>query len=198
MYSALVSNRIHPAMTKLRIVNVVATANLEQQVDLLKMASLENVMYNIDTYGGRVAYLKKPNMHGKVSVFTTGRMISTGTTHPEQANEDLNNAAAFLADNRLVDVTTTKTVTRNIVALLEMPGPLSLEEAARNLNAIYEPDQFPGAIVKQRDPKATYLLFSSAKIVILGTRSLEELNQALEHIQSLLGRYVAPIDGSCH
>jgi transcription initiation factor TFIID TATA-box-binding protein len=119
-------------------------------------------------------------------------MISTGTTHPEQANEDLNNAATFLANSGLVDVTEIKTVTRNIVALLEMPGPLLLEEAARDLNAIYEPDQFPGAIVKQQDPNTTYLLFSSGKIVILGTKSLEELNQASEHMQSLLGRYVAP------
>ena len=49
-------------------------------------------------------------------------------------------------------------------------------------DGIYEPEQFPGMIIKQKGPKATYLVFSSGKIVIAGCKSLEELNQTVFNI----------------
>lgn len=110
-------------MTKPTIVNLVATANLEQPVDLMKLHSMQHVTYDQELYGGRVAYLKTPNMHGKVSIFFTGKLISIGTTSSKQAEEDLSTTAQLLVERRLIKPVVVKANTRNIVALLQFQGP---------------------------------------------------------------------------
>jgi len=40
-------------------------------------------MYDLGKYGGGVAYLKASGMNGKVTVFSSGRLISVGTRSPE-------------------------------------------------------------------------------------------------------------------
>ena len=58
-----------------KIVNVIATAALEQKVDLLKVSKFKEIFHDSDVYGGRVAYFKKDDMVGKVSIFPSGKMI---------------------------------------------------------------------------------------------------------------------------
>jgi len=74
---------------ELEIVNVVSTADLKQSVNLNEISKLGHVIFDQEIYGGRVAYLKKPEMHGKVTIFSSGKLISVGTKSPEQAEEDL-------------------------------------------------------------------------------------------------------------
>ena len=52
------------------------------------------------------------------------------------------------------------------------------------------PEQFPGLIMKIREPKASFLIFSSGKVVCTGTKSLEEVDEAL---QKLIG-YMKKVD----
>jgi transcription initiation factor TFIID TATA-box-binding protein len=51
----------------------------------------------------------------------------------------------------------------------------TLEFKATATGAIYEPEQFPGVILKSEYTNATYLIFQSGKSVISGANSLEEL-----------------------
>src|SRR6266581_3539043 len=62
---------------KLEIVNVAATAELNQFINLGLLVSVEGFVYNPDVY--RCAYLKDENTRGKVSIFVSGKMISVGT-----------------------------------------------------------------------------------------------------------------------
>jgi len=72
------------------------------------------------------------------------------------------------------------------VAVLRLPNQIDLEIIASHQNVIYEPEQFPAAIMKSTDPKVTYLIFGSGKIVILGTKSLRELQEASQKITNIL------------
>ena len=74
---------------KPEIVNVVATADLQQQVSLTEISRLPHTIHDQEIYGGRVAYLKTPEMHGKVTIFPSGKLISVGTRSPQQAQEDI-------------------------------------------------------------------------------------------------------------
>lgn len=56
-------------MTKAAIVNVVATASVEQPVDLAELERFKEIFHDSSVYGGRVAYFKTPEMNGKVSIF---------------------------------------------------------------------------------------------------------------------------------
>ena len=76
-------------MDKRQIVNVVATAAVNQKVDLKELGNGKEVSYNSDSYGGRVAYLKTNIMQGKVSIFSSGKLISVGTKSEEAAAQEL-------------------------------------------------------------------------------------------------------------
>jgi len=49
-------------------------------------------------------------------------------------------------------------------------------------NTEYEPEQFPGLVYKLKGTKATFLLFSNGKIVCTGTKSEEEVHEALDKL----------------
>ena len=54
----------------------------------------------------------------------------------------------------------------------------------------YEPEQFPGLIYRVNDPEVVYLIFSSGRCVITGSKDFEEAEYAEEtlkkHIQDVL------------
>ncbi|BCS91027.1 MAG: TATA-box-binding protein [Candidatus Micrarchaeota archaeon] len=75
----------------------------------------------------------------------------------------------------------------NIVASVQVPMQLDLISLALNSRNIdYEPEQFPGAILKIENPKAAMLLFKQGKIICAGTRSKEELERAVAEAIKIL------------
>lgn len=173
---------------ELAVVNLVATADLGQPVDLVAVSRLEHVIFDQDVYGGRVAYLKAPCMFGKVNIFFSGKMISVGTRGEDEARHDLEYTRDLLVDEGVVKPVELVFITRNIVAILVLDH-VDLEALADELGAVYEPEQFPAAIYKIENPNTTFLIFSSGKIVILGAKSLAHLNKAAESITEVIRKY---------
>lgn len=173
-------------MPEIEIVNVVATADLEQQVDLKKISQHPNIFHSPNKYGGRVAYLKTPDMKGKVSIFSSGKLISVGTKSPEQAHKDMDTTVKILTSEGSIKPISIEAELRNIVAVQNLGTTVDLEEMALIVNGIYEPEQFPGLILRQDKPKVTYLVFSSGKIVIAGSKSLEDLDKAASIIKEII------------
>jgi transcription initiation factor TFIID TATA-box-binding protein len=166
-----------------RVVNVVATATLDQTADVESLPRIfpNEAIHDDEIYGGRVAYFKSKAMNGKAIIFPSGKMISVGTTTPEEAIRELNHVAETLK----VGLKHEPKI-RNIVATVDLGEPVDLEEASARLRAIYEPEQFPGAILRLEEPKATILIFSSGKCVITGTKSESSLNQAVRKLSQIL------------
>jgi len=63
---------------------------------------------------------------------------------------------------------------------------LTMELAQRDIDVEYEPEQFPAAIVKLEEPPVTFLLFSTGRFVIQALRGFEDIEPAIERVQSLL------------
>ena len=79
----------------------------------------------------------------------------------------------------------------NIVISTSLEHKIPLERLIMDLpNTEYNPEQFPGLIMKSREPRASFLIFSSGKVVCTGTKSLEEVELALER----LIEYMAKVD----
>ena len=173
---------------KPEVVNVVATADLQQRVSLTDISRLPYTIHDQEIYGGRVAYLKTPEMHGKVTIFPSGKLISVGTRSLQQAQEDIQTTKQILLSDDLIEPVELTTTIRNLVAVLTLPETVDLEKLAQEVNVIYEPEQFPGAIIKTKQPKATHLVFNSGKIVISGTRSIQELQEAANWITEILNK----------
>ena len=173
-------------MPELEIVNVVATADMQQHVDLIQISQLEYTIHDLEIYSGRVAYLKTPEMHGKVTIFPSGKLISVGSKSPEQAQQDLTETVDILVSKGLIDLITVIAEIRNLVAVQRLENLLDLESLALVIGGIYEPEQFPGLILRHDEPKVTYLIFSSGKVVLAGSKSIQELRQAAENLTTII------------
>ena len=158
-----------------------------QSVELIEIARIPYTIYDSEIYGGRVAYLKTPTMHGKTTIFPSGKLISVGTTTREQAKHDLQETVDTLSQANLIKPVSVTADISNIVALLTLPSPIPLEQLEEP-NSIYEPEQFPATVVKSNEPKATYLIFNSGKIIISRVKTEEELEKAVVVVTEIATR----------
>jgi transcription initiation factor TFIID TATA-box-binding protein len=78
----------------------------------------------------------------------------------------------------------------NIVASANLGIELDLYSIAQKVRDVeYEPEQFPGAILKLKDPRASLLLFKNGKIICTGSKSEKEVKFALERAVKLLAAH---------
>ena len=169
------------------IVNVVATATLNQRLDLDELGKFREIFHDSDTYGGRVAYFKSPNMSGKVSIFASGKMISVGTKSEKEAAHELEYVKDFLVKKGLIEPTILKHKIRNLVVMANFGKSINLEELAKHYKIIYEPEQFPGGILRIKEPyKATVLLFASGKAIVTGLRGSNHIKPIMQKMVSFI------------
>ncbi len=71
----------------------------------------------------------------------------------------------------------------NIVVSTSLEHDIPLEKMAASLsNTEYNPEQFPGLVIRIREPKTSALIFSSGKVVCTGARSMEKVEQSIDKI----------------
>lgn len=71
----------------------------------------------------------------------------------------------------------------NIVVSSSLEHDIPLEKMAATLsNTEYNPEQFPGLVIRIKEPKTTALIFSSGNIVCTGAKNLLEVEQSIEKI----------------
>ena len=139
-------------MINTAIVNVVATAALNEELDLDELGKLREILHDSATYGGPVAYFKSSNMKGKVSIFASGKMISVGTTSEEEAFYELEYVKKFLVEKGFTKPTLLQPKIQNIVVTTNFGENINLEELSENCRIIYDPEQFPGGFLKIEEP----------------------------------------------
>jgi transcription initiation factor TFIID TATA-box-binding protein len=76
----------------------------------------------------------------------------------------------------------------NIVVSTSLGHDIPLEKMAATLsNTEYNPEQFPGLVIRIKDPKTSALIFSSGNVVCTGARSIEKVHESIQKIiESLL------------
>jgi transcription initiation factor TFIID TATA-box-binding protein len=68
----------------------------------------------------------------------------------------------------------------NVVASASLGVPVKLEKLVANLDGVeYEPERFPGLVYRIDDPRVTFLLFGSGKIICTGGRSINDVKRAV-------------------
>lgn len=71
----------------------------------------------------------------------------------------------------------------NIVVSTSLEHDIPLEKMAATLsNTEYNPEQFPGLVIRIKDPKTSALIFSSGKVVCTGARTMEDVHEAIKKI----------------
>ena len=77
----------------------------------------------------------------------------------------------------------------NIVVSTALEKEIPLEKMAATLpNTEYNPEQFPGLVLRIKEPKTSALIFSSGKVVCTGARTLEDVDRSIQSIIKSLKR----------
>ena len=164
------------------------TADLEQKVNITKFVKMPCGIYDEAIYGGRCGYVKMPEMDGRVTIFPSGKMISVGAKSIKRAKDQLNQSKFHMLQYNLIKDTVLSAKVRNIVATVSTGEAMPIDIISTKIpGAIYDPETFPGMIIKGLD-SCSFLVFASGKIVIAGAKSVNELNTvAFEMVQRLNG-----------
>lgn len=72
---------------------------------------------------------------------------------------------------------------QNIVATTALEKPVPLTKLARTQpNTEYNPETFPGLVLRIKEPKSAVLVFSSGNLVCTGTKSVAQVRQVIEEV----------------
>ena len=77
----------------------------------------------------------------------------------------------------------------NIVATvsLNIENKINLDKIIQdNINAEYNPEKFPGLIIRLEEPKATIILFSTGKMVITGLKDVYAVEKVVEKMIKIM------------
>ncbi len=79
----------------------------------------------------------------------------------------------------------------NIVASANLGVELDLFNIAMEVdNVEYEPEQFPGAIMRLKEIGTTLLLFKNGKVICSGAKSEKQIAQSIKRAVELLEDYI--------
>ena len=72
---------------------------------------------------------------------------------------------------------------QNIVATASLGKPVPLTKLARTQpNTEYNPETFPGLVLRVKEPKSAVLVFSSGNLVCTGTKSIAQVKQVINAV----------------
>ena len=72
---------------------------------------------------------------------------------------------------------------QNIVATASLGKPVPLTKLARTQpNTEYNPETFPGLVLRVKEPKSAVLVFSSGNLVCTGTKSTTQVRQVINAV----------------
>ncbi len=85
---------------------------------------------------------------------------------------------------------------QNIVATASLGKPVPLTKLARTQpNTEYNPETFPGLVLRIKEPKSAVLVFSSGNLVCTGTKSLTQVREVIDAVIKQLKKISVNITG---
>ena len=169
----------------IRIENVVASASLNQRIDLKAVVKGNpGVEYRPETFPGLVFRIKRPK--SAILIFSTGKMVCTGAKSEKEARRAIKKVVRELKKSGIIIPGKAEIKIVNMVASASLSGRIELEAAYSLGRTMYEPEQFPGLIYRMDDPKVVILLFASGKLVCTGATKEEDVYEAVVKLHEKL------------
>ena len=168
------------------IQNVVATATLNQKVDLNAVVkSYPGVEYRPDRFPGLVFRLKNPKT--ATLIFSNGKMVCVGARSEKESRRAIMKVVKELKKGRIIIISKPDLKVVNIVGSASLGGKVDLEKAVTTLGkAMYEPEQFPGLIYRMDEPKVVILVFASGSLVCTGAKKEQDVYDAVHKLHGIL------------
>lgn len=171
-----------------KIVNLVASSSLGIGLDLYNLATaIPEVEYEPEQFPGAILKLSEPKV--SLLLFKNGNIIISGASNEKDIKTAIKKASKIISEVQKNATIKTRISYKivNLVATSNLNRQIDLFNAAVTLENIeYEPEQFPGAIVRIFNPKLTMLLFKNGKLICAGAKSEEDITKGLNKLKKIL------------
>jgi transcription initiation factor TFIID TATA-box-binding protein len=169
---------------KYNIVNIVATVMFDRDLDLgaIHYSTKAEIYPN-----ARLASLVVRLDDATALVFKSGKAVISGAKSIRDVTRAVKRLAEIFRDVGIA-IGRAEIVIQNIVVQADFGANINLDLASELIegDVLYEPEQFPGIILRLEDPEATALIFSSGRAVIAGLRREEDIAKTVEKIYNEL------------
>ncbi|MDE1825166.1 MAG: hypothetical protein KGH61_00585 [Candidatus Micrarchaeota archaeon] len=80
---------------------------------------------------------------------------------------------------------------QNIVVSADLHATIDLYALSKNIKEVdYEPEQFPGAIFRIKEPSAVIILFKNGKLICTGSNTEANIKKVLDYATKIISKYV--------
>jgi transcription initiation factor TFIID TATA-box-binding protein len=169
----------------IHIQNVVASATLNQKVDLNAVVrGYPGVEYRPEQFPGLVFRIKRPKT--ATLIFSSGKMVCTGAKSEKEARRAVLKVVKELKKGGIIIISKPELKIQNIVASVSLGGKVDLEAVSTLRKTMYEPEQFPGLIYRMDEPKVVILIFASGNLVCTGAKKEQDVYDAVAKLHASL------------
>lgn len=143
---------------------------LEKRMEVKRLNRFPCVLFKVDNIS--------------VILFRNGKLILTGIKTHDQISRLKHLVIQRLQNEGQLEFFDLSVEIQNLVIMTQLGKIVNLELACLTLtNCLYEPEQFPAAIVKPPSG-GTFLIFSNSKIIGLGMKSIKMVQKSLQSLIS--------------
>jgi len=173
------------------ITNMVASASLGLELDLYALANkIPEIEYEPEQFPGAILKFKEPK--ASLLLFKNGKVVCVGCKTRDNIEKTIQKTIKMLTPyaKKITKTKKPHIEITNIVASATLGLELDLYKIAYKIKDVeYEPEQFPGAILKFKEPKASLLLFKNGKVICAGAKNEKEIRIVLAKAKTLLKPY---------
>lgn len=176
----------------MKIVSIMGSGSLGKEVDLytlvdeLKKEIGDSLDVNFQSDG--LVTVKFGANSPAFSIYRTGSFQIRGSLGHEELDDAVSQLLQVLADIGF-ETSDVEFEEKTAVFMDEVNQKLNLETLAIHLGleyTEYEPEQFPGLVYRSPEVEATLLIFSSGKVLVVGTAEEEVAHTALQSLYEIL------------
>lgn len=165
-------------MLSIMVENVIVSARFPHGLDLEAIAGvLPGSRRQSRKFPGLVYRFARPA--ATILMFSSGSAICTGGKTEGEARLAVKKLVETLKEKGL-SIAEPEVSVENVVVSTNIRRRLNLERLAPAMHLSYEPERFPGGVFKKEGK--TFLLFSSGRIICVGSKTLTEAREALEKL----------------
>ncbi|GLE07209.1 hypothetical protein PINS_up017206 [Pythium insidiosum] len=182
-------DRLRETGVKHRFVNVLGHGRLHSGIDVKQLALLvRNADYRPRGFGALVLRFQEPR--ASMLIYKSGKFVVVGAKTPTDAHTTVDKFVSVLQKIDFPHDLASFTIA-NVICSIDLRFRLRLEGLAHDHRRFctYEPELFPGLIYRYLRSNVTLLVFVSGKVVITGSKSIEQAEDVLVKMYPVLLQY---------
>jgi len=174
----------------LEVNSVAAAFEVKQELDPLHLAETLN---NTEWKNASTLYVKIKEPKATAHVFKSGKVNLIGCQNEELARIAGRRVARMIqVQGNYPDVTFAKFRVTTVTASAKLPFGINLtkfSEAYRHAGVEFEPEIFPSAIYRTKEPKATLHICHTGRVLVIGAESSLKAEEAVNQLYPLAYKY---------